>query len=82
MVKEVSGPAPTRSWDDTTEGGREVATEDRGSRQDKEITGRTDPVARRGKAPPDPVNEACGLTGNVGKTGGTIPPGAPVKEGN
>ncbi len=64
------------------EGGGGLATEDRGSRHGKEITGRTDPVAKRGKAPPDPIDEACGLTGNVRKNGRTIPPGAPVKEGN
>ncbi len=48
----------------------------------KEIIGRTDPVAKRGNAPPDPIDETCGLIGNVGKTGGTIPPGAAVKVGN
>ena len=81
MVKEVSGTAPTGGWVDTTEGrGGGVTTEDQGSRLGNEITGRTDPVASRWKAPPSPADEDCGLTGIVGKNEGTIPPGDPVKE--
>ncbi len=63
-------------------GGGGLATEDQGSRLGIENTGRTNPVAKMGKVPPDPIDEACGLTGSVGKTGGTIPPRALVKEGN
>ncbi len=77
---EGSETVPKGSWNDPVEeGGGGLAAEDRGSRLGKEITGGTDPVAKRGKVPPGPIDGSCGMTGNVGKTGGIISPGAPVK---
>ncbi len=59
-----------------------MAAEDLGCRLGKDITGQTDPAAKNGKVPPDPIDGTCGLTGSIGKNGGTNPLGAPGKPDN